>query len=170
VTPFNYIADEYATSPGALRQGIMGLSNQPKIGMSNNNSDTEHAMISSLSDMSVTQLEQMPIRIEMSVFLKELIEDSQMSKQFSKVYESLENANTKAVYAFIEMKRKEKKYPSELKIHYTEFASSFVINRKVRFVQIVKQCLLELCEVGVIQDCIYYDSTTSWKLIFEKIL
>ena len=170
VTPFNYIADEYATSPGALRQGIMGLSGQSRIGMSNNKNNDGNSMLSSLSDMPIAELEEMPIRIEMSVFLKELIKDNQMTKQFSKIYESLDNANTRAIYTFIEMKRKEKKYPSELTIYYTEFASSFVIDRKVRFVEIVKQCLLELCEVGVIQDCIFYDKSTSWKLTFEKIL
>ncbi len=170
VTPFNYIADEYATSPGALRQGIMGLSGQARIGVTGDKEKDDSTMLSSLRDMSINDLEKMPIRIEMSVFLKELIKDNQMTKQFSKIYESLGNANTRAIYTFIEMKRKEKKYPSELTIYYTEFASSFVIDRKVRFVEIVKQCLLELCYEGVIQDCIFYDKSTSWKLTFEKIL
>lgn len=167
VTPFNYIADEYATSPGALRQAIMGMQGQARIGVGEEN---KKSTVLALQDMSAHELEKMPIRIEMSVFIKEIIEHNQMSRQFSRTYDSLENQNTKAVYAFIEMKRKEKKYPADLRIYYTDLASSFIVDRKIRFIEMFKQCLMELCAVGVIKDCIFYDKTISWKLSFEKIM
>lgn len=172
VTPFNYVADEFASSPAALRKGILGIADKPSYRISDKNANTnaDRTSLQSLSDMSVKQLEQMPVRIEMSVFLKEIIEHNQMSKQFSANYQKLKSPNTQAIYAYIEMKRKEKKYPLSLNISYTELASNFVVERKVRFVNIVKQCLNELLTVGALKDYIFYDSTTAWKLEFEKIL
>ena len=167
ITPFNYIADAYTSSPGALRRGILGIENSY---LESKDDASKNASAAQLRAMPVDELKAIPVRLEMSVFLKEIVEHEQMTKQFSIIYQKLSNPTTKALYTYIEFRRKEKNYPANLTLSYSELAENFVVDRKVRFINIVKKCIDELLLMGVIKNCCFYDSATAWVLEFEKLL
>ena len=167
ITPFNYIADAYTSSPGALRRGILGIENSY---LESKDDTSKNASVAQLRDMPVEELKAIPVRLEMSVFLKEIVEHEQMTKQFSIIYQKLSNPTTKALYTYIEFRRKEKNYPANLTLSYSELAENFVVDRKVRFINIVKKCIDELLLMGVIKNCCFYDSAAVWVLEFEKLL
>lgn len=170
ITPFNYVAGQY-TSPSALAKAIQS----GKVDFLPENNTDDKGMTSIVTyptsdSFGIGNLEQVPVKLEMSNIFRESIEHDQMSRQFSSTYAMIDNANTKALYSYIEMQRKKNNYPDKMYLTYKELSLNFVVERKARFLKTVESCLCELKDIGVILDFKAASPASFYLLEFEQIL
>jgi len=166
LTPFNYVSGEYASSPKLLAQAISNYSG----GYQNRLDVAKEDAVSSLPDISLnsSNLEDIPIHIEISQLFFRAIEHNLMERAFYETYEMVQDANTKVVYSFIEAKRLEASSTDRILITKKEIESSFDVSKPYRFYPVFRKSLDELRSLGAIVGWDVSFKTGSYQIDFRN--
>ena len=168
VNVFNYIAGSYA-SPNALANaietdafiGIADKSNLP---------DGSVQSMRQLQILRLQEVENMPVKLEISNIFREAFQYELMGRRFSENIKKIPASNTSLttmIYNIIELKRKDSGYPSEMYFTYKDCSKYLMINiKKSIFLKRMGTCIDQLMDIHAIKDAEFIDTADGYYLTF----
>ena len=168
VNVFNYIAGSYA-SPNALANaietdafiGIADKSNLP---------DGSVQSMRQLQILRLQEVENMPVKLEISNIFREAFQYELMGRRFSENIKKIPASNTSLttmIYNIIELKRKDSGYPSEMYFTYKDCSKYLMINiKKSLFLKRMGTCIDQLMDIHAIKDAEFIDTADGYYLTF----